>query len=114
MASSQQADLDLVMCHRSINYMAQMMEKKYGIPWIKVNFIGAESTAKALRKIANYFGDAELIDADRGGDRRGTGQGRAGPGRGAQTLRGQDWRCSSSAARALTITRTCSLTWACG
>jgi nitrogenase molybdenum-iron protein alpha chain len=36
------------------------MEKKYGIPWIKVNFIGAESTAKSLRKIAEYFEDDEM------------------------------------------------------
>jgi nitrogenase molybdenum-iron protein alpha chain len=54
------ADLNVVMCHRSINYIAEMMEEKYGIPWIKVNFIGAESTAKSLRKIADYFGDEEL------------------------------------------------------
>lgn len=26
------ADLNVVMCHRSINYMAEMMEKKFGIP----------------------------------------------------------------------------------
>ena len=50
------------MCHRSINYVAEMLEKKFGIPWIKVNFIGAESSAKSLRKIAQYFGDKELID----------------------------------------------------
>jgi len=37
-----------------------MMETKYGIPWMKVNFVGAESTAKSLRKIAEYFGDEEL------------------------------------------------------
>ena len=55
MANSHTADLNLVMCHRSINYMAEMMEKKFGIPWIKVNFIGAEATAKSLRKIAKYF-----------------------------------------------------------
>jgi nitrogenase molybdenum-iron protein alpha chain len=54
--------LNTVMCHRSINYMAEMMEKKYGIPWIKVNFIGAESTAKSLRKIAQYFDDKRLTD----------------------------------------------------
>lgn len=54
------ADLNAVMCHRSINYMAEMMEKKYGIPWIKVNFLGADATAKSLRKIAQYFGDAAL------------------------------------------------------
>jgi nitrogenase molybdenum-iron protein alpha chain len=48
------------MCHRSINYVADMLEVKYGIPWIKVNFIGAAATAKSLRKIAQYFGDPEL------------------------------------------------------
>jgi len=56
------AELNVVMCHRSINYMAEMMETKFGIPWFKVNFIGADSTAKSLRKIAQYFGDKELID----------------------------------------------------
>jgi nitrogenase molybdenum-iron protein alpha chain len=61
-ANSHVADLNAVMCHRSINYVAEMMEKKFGIPWIKVNFIGAESSAKSLRKIASYFGDKELID----------------------------------------------------
>jgi nitrogenase molybdenum-iron protein alpha chain len=53
-------DLNVVMCHRSINYMAEMMESKYGIPWFKINFIGAEATAKSLRKIAAYFGDEAL------------------------------------------------------
>lgn len=61
-ASAHNADLNVVMCHRSINYMAEMMEKKYGIPWFKVNFVGAEATAKSLRKMAVYFGDAELIE----------------------------------------------------
>ncbi|MBU0480309.1 MAG: nitrogenase molybdenum-iron protein alpha chain [Proteobacteria bacterium] len=60
--SSHQADLNAVMCHRSINYVADMMETKYGIPWIKVNFIGAKATAKSLRKIAEYFGDKKLIE----------------------------------------------------
>lgn len=55
------ADLNVVMCHRSINYMSEMMETKFGIPWIKVNFIGAEQTAKSLRKIAKFFGDEKLI-----------------------------------------------------
>ena len=61
MAYAHTADLNLVMCHRSINYIAEMMEEKFGIPWIKVNFIGAESTVKSMKKIAEYFGDAELI-----------------------------------------------------
>lgn len=54
------ADLSCVMCHRSINYVADMMEKKFGIPWIKVNFIGAAGSAKSLRRIAAYFDNADL------------------------------------------------------
>ena len=61
-ANSHTADLNLIMCHRSINYVAEMMETKYGIPWMKVNFIGAQATAKSLRKIAKYFEDQGLID----------------------------------------------------
>ncbi len=61
-ASSQHADLNAVMCHRSINYVADMLETKYGIPWIKVNFIGAAATAKSLRKIAQYFDNKTLIE----------------------------------------------------
>src|SRR5664279_1220998 len=62
MAESPAADLNVVMCHRSINYMADMMEKRYGIPWFKINFIGAEATAKSLRKIAAYFGNEALTE----------------------------------------------------
>ena len=61
-ANAHTADLNMIMCHRSINYVAEMMETKYGIPWIKVNFIGAEASAKSLRKIAAYYGDQELTD----------------------------------------------------
>ncbi|MFR9564397.1 MAG: nitrogenase component 1, partial [Rikenellaceae bacterium] len=56
------ADLSLVMCHRSINYVAEMLNTSFGIPWTKCNFIGAEATAKSLRKIGEYFEDQELID----------------------------------------------------
>jgi nitrogenase molybdenum-iron protein alpha chain len=60
-ANSHTADVNLIMCHRSINYVAEMMETKYGLPWIKVNFIGADATAKSLRKIAAYFEDDALM-----------------------------------------------------
>ena len=56
------ADLNLVQCHRSINYIADMIETKYGIPWLKVNFIGIEAMSKSLRDMAQYFGDEELIE----------------------------------------------------
>jgi nitrogenase molybdenum-iron protein alpha chain len=55
------ADLNLVQCHRSINYIAEMMEQKYGMPWLKINFIGVDATAKSLRDMAQCFGDPELI-----------------------------------------------------
>ena len=56
------ADLNVVLCHRSINYMAEMMETKFGVPWIKANFTGAEQTSKSLRKIGKYFNDQQLTD----------------------------------------------------
>jgi len=61
-ANSHTADLNLIMCYRSINYVAEMMEKKYGIPWFKINFLSAGGMSKSLRKIAQYYGDQKLID----------------------------------------------------
>jgi nitrogenase molybdenum-iron protein alpha chain len=55
------ADLNLVQCHRSINYIAEMMEAKYGTPWLKVNFIGIDATNQSLRQLARCFGDEELV-----------------------------------------------------
>lgn len=54
------SDLNLVQCHRSINYIAEMLETKYGTPWLKVNFIGVDSMIETLRNIAKYFDDPEL------------------------------------------------------
>lgn len=58
--NSHLATLNIVQCHRSINYVADMMKEKYGIDWIKVNFIGIESCKESLRSIGEYFGDDEL------------------------------------------------------
>ncbi len=65
-ANSHTADLNLIMCHRSINYVAEMMETKFGIPWIKVNFIGAAATAKSLQEDRRLFREPQ---ADRQGGR---------------------------------------------
>ena len=82
-ASAHTADLNAVMCHRSINYVADMLEVKYGIPWVKINFIGAEATAKSLRKIAKYFDDPVAHRTGGEGHRRGDARGRRG-GQGCQ------------------------------
>ena len=60
MKNAHLADLNLVMCHRSINYIAEMMQTKYGTDWLKVNFIGIGATCKSLRDMAKYFDDPEL------------------------------------------------------
>jgi len=54
------AQLNLVQCHRSINYIAEMFEVKYGTPWLKVNFIGVEAMNETLRNMAEFFGDEGL------------------------------------------------------
>jgi len=58
--SAHTAHLNIVMCHRSINYVAEMMRQKYGMNWMKVNFIGMNASCQSLRKIAKYFDNPEL------------------------------------------------------
>lgn len=60
MKNAHTANLNLVQCHRSINYIAEMMKAKYGMDWIKVNFIGIEETIRSLRELALYFNDDGL------------------------------------------------------
>ncbi len=60
LSNAHKADLNLVQCHRSINYVAEMMETKYGIPWIKVNVIGVEGFTKTLRDMAAIFDNEAL------------------------------------------------------
>ncbi|MFZ7132544.1 MAG: nitrogenase molybdenum-iron protein alpha chain [Eubacteriales bacterium] len=59
-AIAHHSDLNLVQCHRSINYIAEMIETKYGMPWMKVNFIGIENMSETLRNMAKFFDDEEL------------------------------------------------------
>ncbi|MCX7841667.1 MAG: nitrogenase molybdenum-iron protein alpha chain [Clostridia bacterium] len=60
LSNAHKAALNVVQCHRSINYIGEMMKTKYGQDWIKVNFIGVKSTIKSLRDIARYFDDPDL------------------------------------------------------
>lgn len=49
------AKLNLIHCHRSMNYMVDHMEKAYGIPWLEYNFFGPTKTYESLRAIAARF-----------------------------------------------------------
>jgi nitrogenase molybdenum-iron protein alpha chain len=59
-AKSHRAKLNILLCHRSINYTNRMMEEKYGVPWLKVNYLGVENTIKTLRDMAAFFDDPDL------------------------------------------------------
>jgi nitrogenase molybdenum-cofactor synthesis protein NifE len=51
------ASLNVVQCSGSMMQLAQMMEKKYGIPYIRVSYFGIEDTARALYDVAAHFHD---------------------------------------------------------
>ncbi|MFA6009832.1 MAG: nitrogenase iron-molybdenum cofactor biosynthesis protein NifE [Desulfobacteraceae bacterium] len=57
------ASLNVVQCSGSMMQLAQMMEKKYGIPYIRVSYFGIEDTARALYDVAAHFHDnAEVME----------------------------------------------------
>ncbi len=111
-ANSHTADLNLIMCHRSINYVAEMMETKFGVPWIKVNFIGAAATAKSLRKIAQYFDEQELTDKVEAVIAEEMPAVETACAAGAPPTPKASGPCCLWAAPAPTITRSCSAKWA--
>ncbi len=55
------ASLNIVQCTGSMIYLAQKMEEQYGIPYLRISFIGVEDTIDSLRKIAAYFNEPEII-----------------------------------------------------
>lgn len=62
------AKLSLVRCQRSANYIAKLLEERYGVPYMKVDFFGIEYCRKNLMAIGEYFGipdRAERVIEDR-------------------------------------------------
>lgn len=49
------AKLNVVQCSGSMTHLAEMMQEKYGIPFIRVSYFGIEDMAKALYDVADYF-----------------------------------------------------------
>ncbi|KZX16085.1 nitrogenase subunit alpha [Methanobrevibacter curvatus] len=47
--------LNLVRCQRSATYIAELIEEKYGTPYINVDFFSTEYCADNLRMIGKYF-----------------------------------------------------------
>ncbi len=58
---SPEAALNIIQCAGSMYYMAQRMEELYGIPSMRVSFLGLEDTSASLRRIAAYFQDLKMM-----------------------------------------------------
>ncbi len=56
-AATHQVKLNIIHCYRSMNYMARVMEEKYGIPWVELNFFGPTKIRQSLRTLAGRFDD---------------------------------------------------------
>lgn len=54
------ASLNIVQCAGSMVYLAEKMEERFGLPYLRVSFIGVEDTIESLRKIAAYFDDRKI------------------------------------------------------
>jgi nitrogenase molybdenum-cofactor synthesis protein NifE len=54
------ACLNIVQCTGSMHWVAANLEKRFGTPYISVNFFGAENTADSLRRIAAFYDDPEI------------------------------------------------------
>jgi nitrogenase molybdenum-iron protein alpha chain len=54
-AATHKVKLNVIHCYRSMNYMCKVMEEKYGIPWIELNFFGPTKIRESLRKLAERF-----------------------------------------------------------
>jgi nitrogenase molybdenum-cofactor synthesis protein NifE len=59
-AKSHHAKLNIVQCQKSSNYLAKKMEKKYGIPSLKVNFFGIQSTINSITEIVEFFDNEKM------------------------------------------------------
>jgi nitrogenase molybdenum-cofactor synthesis protein NifE len=55
------ARFNIVQCAGSMTYLAKNLEEQYDIPFIKVSFFGIEDTTASLMRIANAYGDLEII-----------------------------------------------------
>ncbi|MEJ6952354.1 nitrogenase iron-molybdenum cofactor biosynthesis protein NifE [Natronospora cellulosivora (SeqCode)] len=55
-----EADLNIVQCAGSMVFLAKRLKKKYGIPFMKISFVGIEDTVSSLYKIAEFFSDYKM------------------------------------------------------
>jgi nitrogenase molybdenum-cofactor synthesis protein NifE len=54
------ARLNVVQCSGSMIHLAKAMQERYGIPFLRVSYVGIEDMARALYDVAAFFDDREL------------------------------------------------------
>ena len=57
------AALNVVQCSGAMTFLAEMMQEKFGIPYIRVSYFGMDDMARALYDVADRFPDAPEIKA---------------------------------------------------
>ncbi|MEW5804124.1 MAG: nitrogenase iron-molybdenum cofactor biosynthesis protein NifE [bacterium] len=56
------AALNVVQCSGSTIYLAQDMEKEYGIPYLRVSYLGVEDMTESLYAVARFFRDPGIME----------------------------------------------------
>ncbi|MHB1361594.1 MAG: nitrogenase iron-molybdenum cofactor biosynthesis protein NifE [Thermoleophilia bacterium] len=56
-ARAHTASLNAVQCSGSMTHLAKMMQAGYGIPFIRVSWLGADDMSRSLKQIASFFAD---------------------------------------------------------
>lgn len=59
--SASAASLNIIQCAGSMTYLATKMQEEFGIPYLRVSFLGLEDTADSLRRIAGHFDDEIML-----------------------------------------------------
>jgi nitrogenase molybdenum-cofactor synthesis protein NifE len=59
--NAHKAGLNVVQCSGSMMYLANVMNEKYNIPFIRVSYFGAEDMSDALYDVARHFSDKEMM-----------------------------------------------------
>jgi len=56
-ARAHTAALNVVQCSGSMTHLARMMKARYGIPYLRVSYLGMDDMSRSLREIAGFFND---------------------------------------------------------
>jgi nitrogenase molybdenum-cofactor synthesis protein NifE len=56
------AKLNVVQCAGSMTHLAKMMERSFAVAFKRVSYFGLEDTAAALYDVAEFLGDADILE----------------------------------------------------